>query len=106
MELLTVHEAAKLLKVNPITVRRFIAQGRLAAVRVGKTIRVRTEALDEFITPVRPEPAKPAKRAPAGRPTSADDPLWNIVGIASTAEPTDASKKHEYLADAYSPQKS
>ena len=45
------------------------------------------------------------KRRVKGRPTSADDPLWNIVGMASSAEPTDASKKHEYLADVYTSQK-
>jgi len=54
-----------------------------------------------LITPLRPASARRVK----GRPTSADDPLWNIVGLASTPEPTDASKKHEYLADAYAPQK-
>jgi len=54
-----------------------------------------------LITPVRPV----ARRIRRGRPTDADDPLWNIVGMASSPEPTDASKKHEYLADAYAPQK-
>ena len=54
-----------------------------------------------LITPVRPV----ARRIRRGRPTAPDDPLWNIVGMASSAEPTDASKKHEYLADAYAPQK-
>ena len=53
-----------------------------------------------LITPLRPM----ARRVRRGRPTSADDPLWNIVGMASTAEPTDASKTHEYLADAYTAQ--
>lgn len=62
------------------------------------------EEAGESIRPVRPTSRKPPS-APRGKPTSADDPLWNIVGIASTAEPTDASKKHEYLADAYTPQK-
>lgn len=62
------------------------------------------EEAEESIRPVRPTSRKPAS-VPRGKPTSADDPLWNIVGIASTAEPTDASKKHEYLADAYTPQK-
>lgn len=62
------------------------------------------ESPEEFIRPVRPA-FKKRTSVPLGKPTGADDPLWNIVGIASTAEPTDASKKHEYLADAYTPQK-
>ena len=33
-----------------------------------------------------------------------DDPLWELVGSATDAPPTDAAKKHEYLAEAYTPQ--
>jgi excisionase family DNA binding protein len=33
MELLTIQETAQMLKVNPITIRRFIADGRLALLR-------------------------------------------------------------------------
>lgn len=39
-----------------------------------------------------------------GRPTSADDPLWRIVGMAGfdLDRPTDVSAdKHKYLAEAY-----
>src|SRR5262249_17258604 len=38
------------------------------------------------------------------RPITADDPLWNIVGMADSGpnRPTDVSRnKHKYLADAY-----
>lgn len=46
-------------------------------------------------------PAKAVKRrSHRGRPLTYDDPLWELVGSVSSAEPTDASKKHEYLADA------
>lgn len=43
-------------------------------------------------------PAKPAKkrRVPKGVLTE-DDPLWKLFGSARSAEPTDASKKYEYL---------
>ncbi|MBI2941371.1 MAG: hypothetical protein HYY04_13130 [Chloroflexi bacterium] len=35
---------------------------------------------------------------PRGRPTSADDPLWNIVGIGRSEGPTDVStNKYKYL---------
>lgn len=39
-----------------------------------------------------------------GRPTSKDDPLWNIVGMVGQEYdgPTDvASNKHKYLAEIY-----
>lgn len=51
MELLTVNETAKLLRVSPITVRRRIADGQLKAVRIGKGIRVPREAIDLFLRP-------------------------------------------------------
>ena len=52
---------------------------------------------------------RPVKRAAKhrvlrGRPTTADDPLWNIVGIAAGPDDgvTDVSaNKLTYLADAY-----
>jgi len=52
------------------------------------------------------ERAKPQRRLPRGKPTSADDPLWNIVGIGNSVEhgdgPTDVSgNKHKYLAEAH-----
>ena len=38
------------------------------------------------------------------RPLTREDPLWALVGSAADAPPTDAAKKHEYLAEAYTPQ--
>ena len=45
MELLTVQETARLLKVAPITIRRSIANGRLPAVTVGRAVRVQSGQL-------------------------------------------------------------
>lgn len=60
---------------------------------------------DGVTYPVGPrlEPApRPAKRELRGKPTSADDPLWRIVGIGHSQGPNDvASNKHKYLAEAY-----
>lgn len=55
MELLTVQEIAALLKVNPETVRRHIASGRLQAVRIGRHVRVRREAIDAMVIPIAPK---------------------------------------------------
>jgi excisionase family DNA binding protein len=55
MELLTVAETAKLLKVNPMTVRRYIQDGRLPAVRVGRRVRVHKEAVEGFLAPITPQ---------------------------------------------------
>ncbi|MGI8687764.1 MAG: hypothetical protein ACR2M3_04215 [Thermomicrobiales bacterium] len=39
-----------------------------------------------------------------GKPTSASDSLWNIIGLWQSEEETDiAQHKDRYLADAYAP---
>jgi excisionase family DNA binding protein len=54
MDLLTIQETAKLLKVTPTTVRRYITAGQLPAVKVGRGVRVRKEALETLLAPVTP----------------------------------------------------
>jgi excisionase family DNA binding protein len=59
-ELRTVDEAARLLKLHPKTVLRFIRGGRLPATRVGKAYRIRRADLDALAglpTPPAPTPA-------------------------------------------------
>jgi excisionase family DNA binding protein len=102
VELLTVYEAADILRVNPMTVRRYITDGRLTAVRVGKGVRVRKESLEGMLTPVEPRRRPRPSRLPTGRPFTLDDPLWNIVGAGESRVPAEVStKKREYLAEAY-----
>ena len=93
MELLTVQETAQMLKVAPITIRRYISSGRLPAVKVGRAIRVHREDVDNLLTPVVPE----------GRPLTHEDSLWQIVGMFDSGPeaPSDVSANHhKYLADA------
>lgn len=103
IDLLTVYETAQLLRVSPLTIRRYVADGRLAAVKVGRGVRIQREAVTQLLEPVASgapqteDDAQPAK----GR-FSHTDSLWNIVGIAASDGPGDVSgNKHKYLADAY-----
>lgn len=48
-ELLTVKEAAQLLKTSRVQVRRMIQSGDLAAVKVGREYRIPSICLREFI---------------------------------------------------------
>ena len=85
MELLTVQETAALHKVSEGTVRRNVAAGRL--------IRIRRELVERFPEPVTPK---------SWKPTSDDDPLWNIVGIVTGDGPADFARNHDhYLAEAF-----
>ncbi len=83
MELFTVDETARILKVSSMTVRRYISMGKLPAVRVGRGVRVEQSALASFVTPVRPSADE---TVPTGQPLSF----------------TDMSTNHDrYLAEAY-----
>ena len=47
--LLTIDEAAALLRVSPRTVRRLIADGSVEVVRIGRSVRLRPEKLAALI---------------------------------------------------------
>lgn len=104
MELLTVQEVAQMMRVSPITIRRHIQSGELKAVRVGRQVRITKQAVNKIAKPIKP---KVSKKQPLikGKPLTFDDPLWELVGAATEADPTDSSKKYEYLADAFAPAK-
>lgn len=43
---LTVKQAAFILKVHPLTIRRYINEGKLKAIRIGGNIRIKESALE------------------------------------------------------------
>ena len=47
--LLTVIEAAKILRLNSETVARYIREGKISAVKLGRVWRVEEKDLEEFI---------------------------------------------------------
>lgn len=100
MNLMTVREVAETLKVSPMTVRRYIASGKLQAVRVGRGVRVDEAAITRFLEPVGIEDTDAPEGAEAGV-LSAADTLWNIIGIMEDG-PQDLARNHDkYLAEAY-----
>jgi hypothetical protein len=54
-----------------------------------------------MLTPLKPA----AKRSVRGKPTSAEDPLWKLVGIGHSGKGDISANKHKYLAEAYLPHK-
>ncbi len=49
-DLLTLDEVAVILKVDPTTVGRSVRRGEIAAVKWGRSVRIRRQDLEEFIT--------------------------------------------------------
>src|ERR1700730_1815404 len=106
MELLTVQETARLLRVTPITVRRYISQGRLPAVKVGGGVRISKQAVEHLPDPVEASRSPTKSRRGRGKPITADDPLFRLIGIGRSEGAGDVSaNKHKYLAEAYMPQR-
>jgi len=102
MDLLTLKETAKCLNVRMITIRRSIADGHLPAEKVNGDVRVRRDALDQLSSPVQAPDSHRRRSHARGRAFTSDDPLWAIVGIGQSAEPTNvAAEKDDYLADAF-----
>lgn len=58
--LYSVREVADALGVHPETIRRLIHDGRLDAVRVGRSLRVAPASLDGFLERQRVKPDRPA----------------------------------------------
>jgi hypothetical protein len=54
-----------------------------------------------MLTPITPV----AKRRTRGKPTTADDPLWRLIGIGHSGKGDVSANKHTYLAEAYLPRK-
>jgi hypothetical protein len=49
-----------------------------------------------MLTPITPV----TKRSIRGKPTSADDPLWKLIGIGHSGKGDISENKHKYLAEA------
>jgi excisionase family DNA binding protein len=82
---MTVAEVAEVLKLNQQTVRNWIDQGSLPAVRVGRRVRIKRSDFDRILE--ESYSGRPAA-APAAPTPSAED-FWGgePVGIAEIAQP-------------------
>ncbi len=95
---LTVREVAAIYNVHEMTVRRHIAAGRLRAVRVGRSIRVRRQDLEAYSSEAS---ALPGATEPERNPAES---LLRLIGIVSDPTAADLSEnKYAYLAEAYAP---
>jgi excisionase family DNA binding protein len=69
---LTVAEVAELLKLNQQTVRNWIDQGSLPALRVGRRVRIRRSDLERLLE----EGYTGGSRAPAGDDSPSAEDFW------------------------------
>lgn len=86
--LLTVNQTAIILKVHPLTVRRYIREGKISAVKVAGNIRISNSSIDSFIQDLLPTDygihrSKTTKFEPFGL----DDPIFRLKGRGLSLKP-------------------
>ncbi len=82
--LFSVKQAAFILKIHPLTVRRYIKEGKLKAVKVGGNVRIKESQLQDLNRDVKPRQetdtiAPKIKLRPA-KIFTVDDPLLRLKG--------------------------
>lgn len=104
MDLLTVREAAAMLRVSQVTLRRYVASGKLPAVRVGRNVRIERSAAAEIATPV-VDPGEAVDELAQLVPKmgfSPESSIWRLAGFIKDDGPTDmASDKYKYFPQVY-----
>jgi excisionase family DNA binding protein len=79
---LNVNQVAFILKVHPLTIRRYLKEGKLKAIRVGGNIRIKESQLNEFNKDFSPATHKEVikTRIKPAKAFSLDDPLFRLKG--------------------------
>ena len=81
--LLNVNQVAFILKVHPLTVRKYIKDGKLKAIRAGGNIRIKESSLLEFNKDFSSTPSRKSFVKTDLKPAKvfdADDPLLRLRG--------------------------
>jgi excisionase family DNA binding protein len=88
--LFNVNQAAYILKVHPLTVRRYIKENKLKAIKVGGNIRIKESQLMEFnkdlIPRAKPQKTKGQDPRSVRKVFSVDDPLFRLKGLGAHVE--------------------
>lgn len=80
--LLNINQVAFILKVHPLTIRRYIREGKLKAVRAGGNVRIKESELANFNKDFTSIPSKKQeiKKIRPAKVFTLDDPLFRLKG--------------------------
>jgi len=81
--LMNVKQAAFILKVHPLTIRRYIKEGKLKAVRAGGNVRIKESSLADFNKDFSSTPSKKQivkNRLKPAKIFTQEDPLFRLKG--------------------------
>ncbi len=78
--LLNVNQAAFILKIHPLTIRRYIKEGRLKAIKAGGNVRIKESTLLEFNKDFSPVSILRLPKRKPDKNFNSDDPLFQLAG--------------------------
>lgn len=85
--LFNVNQVAFILKVHPLTIRRYIKEGKLKAIMVGGNVRIKESNLQDFHKEVTPKPIRDTsifkKNQITDKIFDTDDPLFRLRGLGA-----------------------
>lgn len=88
--LFNVNQAAYILKVHPLTIRRYIREGKLKAVKAGGNIRIMESQLTEFNKELVPRPkirtSFQKEKLIVTKTFTINDPLFRLKGLGAHIE--------------------
>ena len=88
--LLTVAEVAAALRLNPQTVRNWIDQGSLPALRVGRRVRIRRSDFERLLEEGYSGGA--ARQVPPEQPGPSAEDFWSGEAVGTVGPPAEAAR--------------
>jgi len=88
--LFSVRQAAFILKVHPLTIRRYIKKGSLKAIKVEGNVRILEKDLHNFHKIITPSPTPPGlvlQKRTLDKPFNLKDPLFRLQGKGHSLTP-------------------
>lgn len=84
--LFTIKQVSYILKVHELTVRRYIREKKLAAIKIGGNVRVKDEDLQKFqkAYTVTEKSRSPKVEEKPKSTFTLSDPLWRLDGISTS----------------------
>jgi len=80
--LFNINQVAFMLRVHPLTIRRYIKEKKLKAIKIGGNVRIKESALQEFHKDFTPNTSseKGFKSKQVAKVFTPDDPLFQLKG--------------------------